>query len=651
MKKKIVALMPLCLSAPVCACVCAVCSSTVAAEERVAISSSTRCPAYAWRGFHLDEARHFFGKETVKDYLDHLHRLRLNVLHWHLTDDQGWRLDVPGFPELVKYGAVRSSTDGDGKTYGPFFYTAADVKEIVAYASARGIRVVPEIEIPGHVRALLAAHPEFSCTGDLKREAWTEWGICEDVLCAGNETAVAYYERVLDAVMAMFPSEFIHIGGDECPKKRWKACPKCQARMKALGLKDEEALQGWLTTRIVRHVASKGRRAIGWDEILAGGDLPKGTLIQCWRDARFVREAAERGYDVIASPCESCYFTFAEGLPDDPYRYRSWTKGKTLSAAKMLRFDPRAGIPPELQGRIIGGECCLWSEYVHDREELDYKVLNRLDAFAKALDPDRRYAPIPPLAVTNICVEIGLKRPFSVLHVSDSHLSRIDSRSDGRLYDFARKRSSNGRELGEHYLNAAFEHAHGKGLKVVHSGDVMEFASAANLEYAERRFRSEDAIACPGNHEYWDGASTDVAQLRPTMGPNLRSVFGAEASVTVVGGVTFFAFDNASGRVSAEVVAAFERAVAAKRPIVLVCHVPLPIDGLEDLFPFLKDAFCDSYDETTADFVDRVRAEPLVRAVLCGHLHTPLEMPFSPTANQYVAGALFDGQAREILFR
>lgn len=360
-----------------------------------ALAASAEGGAYAWRGFHFDEARHFFGKETVKDYLGLLGRLRFNVFHWHLTDDQGWRLDVPGFPELVKYGAVRSSTPlpddgndksvGDGRKYGPFFYTPEDVKEIVAFASVRGIRVVPEIEIPGHMRAFLAAHPEFSCKGDLAPEAWTEWGVCEDVICAGNEEAVAYYERVLDAVMQMFPSEFVHIGGDECPKTRWKSCAKCQARMKALGLKDEDALQGWLVARIVRHVAAKGRRAIGWDEILEGGDLPRGTVIQCWRGAKYVAEAVKRGHEVIVSPTEYCYFTLAEGLRGDPYHYRAWTGGELLPAAKMRLFDPLAGVPTKSRAKVLGGECCLWSEYVHDRRELDYKVQNRLPSFAEAL--------------------------------------------------------------------------------------------------------------------------------------------------------------------------------------------------------------------------------------------------------------------------
>ena len=351
---------------------------------------------YGWRGFMLDECRHFFGKDVVKKYLDRMAALNLNVFHWHLTEDQAWRLDIPGMPELVKYGAARSSTptpgkneDSDGKPYGPFFYTADDVREIVDYAAARGIRVVPEIELPGHARALLAAHPEFACEGvgeKLVREPWTHFGICTDVLCAGNDEALKFYERVFDEVMKMFPGEFIHIGGDECPKDNWKKCPKCQARIKALGLKDERALQGWVTTRMANYIAAKGRRAVGWDEVLEGGDLPKSTVIQSWRGAKGGIAAAKLGHDVVMSPCEWTYFTFAEGLEGDPYKYRPWVRGKFLPAAKMRSFDPEAGVPEKLRPHILGAECCAWSEVLCDEKELEYKTLHRLPAFAEALE-------------------------------------------------------------------------------------------------------------------------------------------------------------------------------------------------------------------------------------------------------------------------
>ena len=363
------------------------------AAVSVSLGLSAAEPKFAWRGFMLDEARHFFGKEVVKSYLDRMAALKLNVFHWHLADDQGWRLDLPGMPELVKYGAARPSSptpgmndDSDNTPYGPFFYTVDDVKEVLAHADKLGIRVVPEIEIPGHMRAFLAAHPEFACRPDaFPRTAWCHWGITEDVICAGNDAALAFYERVLDEVMKIFPGEFIHIGGDECPKTRWKACPKCQARMKAEGLKDEAALQGWITRRIVNYVASKGRRAIGWDEILEGGDLPKGTVVQSWRGAEGGLAAAKAGYDVIMSPCEWTYFTFAEGVPNDPYKYRTWVRGKTLPASKMRAFNPVEGIPAELRHHVLGGECCAWSETFYSLKELEFKTLHRIGSFAAAL--------------------------------------------------------------------------------------------------------------------------------------------------------------------------------------------------------------------------------------------------------------------------
>ena len=263
------------------------------------------------------------------------------------------------------------------------------------------------------------------------------------------------------------------------------------------------------------------------------------------------------------------------------------------------------------------------------------------------------YAPIPPLAITNVCIEIGLKHPFSILHVSDSHLLRLDSRSDESLYAFARNRSRNGRELGEHYLNAAFEHARRKGLKVVHTGDFMEFASAANLEYAVRRIRSEDVLVCPGNHEYWTGASEGGKRATFSVPQLLKSAFQADPKPLAVGDgeVTFFVFDDAADRVSAEVVAAFGRAVALKRPIVLVCHVPFYVDEMSGKYGFLPGGPDWKPDAATTEFIRLIRSEPLVRAILCGHLHASFEVRFSPTARQYVAGPLFGGQAREIQFK
>ena len=353
--------------------------------------------ALQWRGFLLDEARHFFGKEAVKALLEPMAAHGLNVFHWHLTDDQGWRIDLPGMPELVRFGARRSSSpppgeddSSDGTPYGPFFYTADDIREIVSFSSDLGIDVVPEIDIPGHVRALLAAHPEFACEGvSVPREPLCSYGVCEDVLCLGNDAAVAFCARLLDAACGLFPSDFIHLGGDECPTTRWKACPRCQARMRAEGLLDEAALQGWLTRRLVRHLEGRGRRAVVWNEALHCGALPPSVVVQVWQGdaAAAAAAAARKGHDVILSPMLETYFSIPEGIPGDPYRYRAWVmqNGWTLPAGRVRAFDPLAYVPPELSGRVLGGECCAWTEVVHDRAELEYKVSSRLAAFGDAL--------------------------------------------------------------------------------------------------------------------------------------------------------------------------------------------------------------------------------------------------------------------------
>jgi hexosaminidase len=351
-------------------------------------------PGYIWRGYMLDEARHFFGKDTVRRTLDHMAAHGLNVFHWHLTDDQGWRLDVPGFPELVKYGAIRPGSpfygedhSFDGVSYGPFFYTPDDVREIIGYSNERGIMVVPEIDLPGHVGALLAAHPEFSCLGEAYgRTPYCKFGICDDVVCLGNDEAVAWCERLLEAVMELFPGEYLHIGGDEAPTKRWEKCDKCRARMRELGLAEPRQLQNWFTRRIVGFVSSCGRRAVGWDEIIEGGELPPGTIVQCWRDVKYAIRAAEAGLDVNMSPVFQTYLSIPEGLEDDPYRYRGWVmeSNRRITSASLRAFDPRAQIPEELHKRILGAECCSWTEVTKTPAELEYKAFGRLAAFGAA---------------------------------------------------------------------------------------------------------------------------------------------------------------------------------------------------------------------------------------------------------------------------
>ena len=354
-------------------------------------------PSFRWRGLMLDEGRHFFGKEVVKRCLDRMAEYKLNVFHWHLTEDQGWRIALDRFPELARYGAVRPDvvahgsrglpSRGDcvltGMRYGPYFYTASDISEILDYAKERHIVVVPEVELPGHLQALLAAHPEFSCRGDVPRMPRVNYDISDEVLCVGNDRAVAFMEQVYDEIVKMFPGTYVHIGGDECPRVRWKNCAKCQKRMRDLGLKDEEALQGWVTRHFTDYLAKKGRRAIGWDEVLAGEPSAE-TVIQCWRDAKFASAAAMKGHNVIVSPVLETYFSVSQGVSDgDPYTYLS--PELTLPLEKVYRFDPLRGIDDSVKAHVLGAECCLWSECIWNLYDLEWKLLPRLCAFAEAL--------------------------------------------------------------------------------------------------------------------------------------------------------------------------------------------------------------------------------------------------------------------------
>jgi len=359
---------------------------------------------YSWRGLMLDEGRFFFGKAAVKATLDRMAACGLNVFHWHLTEDQGWRLEIRRFPELTRIGAVRpgsptlhskTETDSDGKPYGPFFYTTEDVREVIAYAAERNIRVVPEIEIPGHIKALLAAHPEFSCTGKVTPADMIPMGVQKDVLCAGNDAAIRFLEQVFDEVCELFPDEVVHIGGDECPKDRWKQCPKCQARIRQLGLRDEKDLQAWVTHHFANYLAKKGKRAMGWDEILEGEGCPTNVIVQSWRPvtcAYFkLKEptaitAARRGFDVVLSPMDQTYLSVPFGK-DDPGEYRRPVDkyDSYLTEEKVRAFRPDKGFPPELRGRILGAECCCWSEGTRSPESLDHKTWPRAELFSRAL--------------------------------------------------------------------------------------------------------------------------------------------------------------------------------------------------------------------------------------------------------------------------
>ncbi len=322
-------------------------------------------PEFVWRGLNLDCCRHFMTKEFVKRYIDLLAYHKFNTLHWHLTEDQAWRIEIKKYPELTTKGAFRKYDDGS--VYGGF-YTQDDIKEIVAYAESRFINVVPEIEMPGHSTAAISCYPEISCTGG-PFEVGTLWGIYYDIYCAGNEKTFQFLEDVMSEVVELFPGKYIHIGGDEAPKRRWENCPKCQARIKSENLKDEHELQSYFTKRMEKFINSKGKQIVGWDEILEGGLAPEAT-VQSWRGLKGAIDAAKQGHDVIVSPTTNCYLDYPVDVTD---------------MQKVYSFDP---VPEELsldeRKHVLGSEGNMWSEYA-PQELIDDRLFPRMLALSEVV--------------------------------------------------------------------------------------------------------------------------------------------------------------------------------------------------------------------------------------------------------------------------
>lgn len=345
-------------------------------------------PRFQWRGMHLDVGRHFFPPEFIKKYIDELAMHKMNTFHWHLTEDQGWRIEIKKYPRLTKIGSWREGTTlaeinkpdvTDGIRYGGF-YTQDEIREIVRYAQDRFVTIVPEIEMPGHSVAALAAYPNLSCTGG-PFKVRESWGIAKDVYCAGNDSVFTFLQNVLSEVMDLFPSKYIHIGGDEVPKDRWKKCPKCQKRIKDEGLKDEKELQSYFVQRIEKFLNSSGRQIIGWDEILEGGLAPNAAVMS-WRGIEGGIAAAQQNHDVVMSPTSHCYFDFYQADPADEPR----AIGGFLPLEKVYAYEP---VPSELtkkQSRLIlGAQGNVWTEYIKTPAEVEYMALPRLCALAEVV--------------------------------------------------------------------------------------------------------------------------------------------------------------------------------------------------------------------------------------------------------------------------
>ena len=348
-------------------------------------------PRFSYRGAHLDVSRHFVTKDSVLRFIDMLALHNINRMHWHITDDQGWRIEIKKYPRLTQVGSYRPETvigHNSGKYDGrphQGFYTQRDIREVVDYARQRHITIIPEIDLPGHMQAALAAYPHLGCTGG-PYEVWKIWGVSDDVLCAGNDTVLRFIDDVLTEVAALFPSEYIHVGGDECPKTRWKSCPKCQARIQREGLQAdgkhsaEERLQSYVIRHAAQHLASLGRKMIGWDETLEGG-LAEGATVMSWRGEAGGVEAARLGHDVIMTPNTYLYFDYYQtaNTAEEPEAI-----GGCLPLALVYSYDPLPkSLTPEQARHIIGVQANLWTEYMPTYRQMEYMELPRMAALCE----------------------------------------------------------------------------------------------------------------------------------------------------------------------------------------------------------------------------------------------------------------------------
>ena len=342
-------------------------------------------PHFPYRGFMLDCSRHFWDVETIKEVLDILAMHKMNRFHWHLTEDQGWRIEIKKYPLLTEIGSLREQTttghnEGlDGIPYGGY-YTQKEIKEIVKYAQERFITIVPEIEIPGHSLGALSAYPWLGCEGEKGNyKTWAYWGVSKQIACAGKESTFMFWQDVLDEVMALFPGEYIHIGGDEAPRDKWKECPHCQQRIKENNLKNEAELQSYVNSRIEEHLKKNGRKLIGWDEILEGG-VSQDATIMSWRGTEGGIAAAKKGNYVIMTPGSHCYLDYRQ-TTDRKDELDS--NGAYVPLRKSYSFNPYDQLSKDEEKYILGVQGNLWTEYVTTPMQLQYKALPRLGAIAE----------------------------------------------------------------------------------------------------------------------------------------------------------------------------------------------------------------------------------------------------------------------------
>ncbi len=359
-------------------------------------------PRFAYRGMHLDVSRHFFPLRFVKQYIDMMVLHNMNTFHWHISDDQGWRIEIKKYPELTKKGSIRQRTVVGRNTelfdYTPYggYFTQEEAKEIVRYAAERYIKVIPEIDMPGHMLAALHAYPELGCTGG-PYEVCPLWGVFDDILCAGNPKVYDFVKGVLDEICEIFPSEIVHIGGDEAPRTRWQQCAKCQEMIRKQGLKAdakypaEAKLQGYFTSVVEDYLASKGKRILGWDEILEG-DVRPSAMIMSWRGVEGGIEASAKGHDVVMAPTSHFYFDYYQVEMNRRFREPQLIGG-TLPIDKTYSFEPiPAGMSDEAKSHILGVQANLWTEYITCDEVVEYQVLPRMGALCEVqwMQPEKK---------------------------------------------------------------------------------------------------------------------------------------------------------------------------------------------------------------------------------------------------------------------
>ena len=357
-------------------------------------------PRFSYRGMMLDVARHYFSVDSVKRYIDILALHNINTFHWHLTEDQGWRIEIKKYPLLTEIGSKRAETvigkntgKYDGKPYGGF-YTQDEAREIVAYAADRYINVIPEIDMPGHMMGALAAYPELGCTGG-PYEVWRQWGVSKEVLCIGNDKTLEFIKDVLTEIMDIFPSNYIHVGGDECPKINWQTCEKCQARIKELGLQAdnehsaEQKLQSFFISYAEKIINNNGRRMIGWDEILEGGLAPDATVMS-WRGVKGGIEAARLGHDVVMTPNSYLYFDYYQTKKTET---EPLAIGGFLPIERVYAFEPRPSTLTEAQkAHIVGVQANVWTEYMPNFRHVEYMLMPRIAALSELqwMQPQRK---------------------------------------------------------------------------------------------------------------------------------------------------------------------------------------------------------------------------------------------------------------------